>query len=192
MGHDGEIDRDRPGAIVLGMRHRLQSDTYNRLIIDVELLSRDRSEGRKDPLTLDMRSHTPYDNGSPDISTICAIGLKYMAFYWDPRNADILAQQLRSSVAGEEVHFPAQLTPTPGCSLQISNLGTRNATFDCSGGFHHACTYGEAAESDTADRACSFSSKEKRARATLEELCLLSLEVRGRGVVTTDSSPIFP
>jgi hypothetical protein len=54
MGYDGEIERDRPDVTVLRMRHQLRSDTYDRLIIDVEPPSRDTPEGRKDLLMLDM------------------------------------------------------------------------------------------------------------------------------------------
>jgi hypothetical protein len=54
MGHDGEIERDRRDVTVLRMRHQLRSDTYDRLIIDVEPPSRDTPEGRKDLLMLDM------------------------------------------------------------------------------------------------------------------------------------------
>jgi hypothetical protein len=137
MGHDGEIERDRPDVTVLRMRQQLRSDTYNRLIIDVEPPSRDTPEGRKDLLMLDMRSRTPYDNRPHDISIICAIGLKYMAFHWDPRNADIPAQQLRLSVIGEEVHFPSQLTPAPGRSPPVRNLEARSAPYRSRKGMEH-------------------------------------------------------
>lgn len=57
------------------------------------------------------RAETGYDPGAHDVYIICAIGLKYMLFTWDPKNAGIAAQELRFNVAGEDTPFQSQLKP---------------------------------------------------------------------------------
>jgi hypothetical protein len=132
MGPEGEIEQDKPEAIVVRSaqthqnaqepQQQRQSDFYNWLIIETKPPSRDTPEGWKELLMQACSRVRQYDDGSHDVYIICAVGLKYMAFYWDPRDAGNPKQELRLGVAGVEVHFPSQLKPDPGCSPHVPNL----------------------------------------------------------------------
>jgi hypothetical protein len=136
----GDIERDRPYAIVVRSvlarpKNALESpqqktiDFYNWLIVEAEPPSQDTPQGWKELLLRACSRIYQYDKGSHDIYLICAIGLKYMPFYWDPKNTDTPAQELRLKIADEEeeeeeeeVHFPSQLRPALDCSPHVPNV----------------------------------------------------------------------
>jgi hypothetical protein len=128
---EGKIEYDKPQAIVVRAgqwRQHAQSpqqrsfQRYNWLMIETAPPSLDTPEGWKDLLTQACYRMSRYNNGAHDICIICAIGLKYMALRWDPKNADNATQELRIRVAGSEVHFPSQLMPVPDLSPHLPNL----------------------------------------------------------------------
>lgn len=94
----------------------------NWLIIETEPPSRDTPEGWKELLMQACSRLQQYDNGSHDVYIICAVDLRYIAFYWDPMNANNPVQELRLGAASEEFHFPSQLKSAPDCSPHIPNL----------------------------------------------------------------------
>jgi hypothetical protein len=95
MGHDGELERDRPEAIIVRSRPQLGADySSNQLIIDVEPPSRDTPEGWKELPMQTCDRVLQYDNGPYDIYIICAVGLNCIALYWNPRNADYPSTRL--------------------------------------------------------------------------------------------------
>ena len=92
------------------------------LIIETKPPSRDTPEGWAELLAQVCSRECRRDKGSHDVYIICAVGIKYMSFYWDPSNAGNPAQELRLSVAGKDVHFPSQLKPAPDCSPHVPGL----------------------------------------------------------------------
>lgn len=131
LGPDGKEERDKPDAIIVRslvvrknapqMQDR-EFDRYNWLIIEASPPAQDTPEGWKELLMRVCSRVRQYDNGSHDVYILCVVGLKYMPFYWDPKNADNPAQQLRLDVSGEEVLFLSQLRPAQDCSPHLPNL----------------------------------------------------------------------
>lgn len=132
LGPEGDIEQDKPEATVVRSvqvrrqnapePQQRQSDLYNWLIIETKPPSRDTAEGWKELLMQACSRVRQYDRGAHDVYIICAVGLRYMALYWDPRNAGSPTQELRLGVAGEEVRFPSQLKPAPDCSPHVPDL----------------------------------------------------------------------
>jgi hypothetical protein len=129
---EGYLDQSHPDAIVVKARQyhpdaqkpqqQRTFDHYDWLIIETAPPNRDTWEGWKELLQQVCARMHRSDNGTHDINIICAIGLKYMAFYWDPSNTGNTAQELWLTAAGSEVPFPSQLTPAPDCSPHVPNL----------------------------------------------------------------------
>ena len=98
-------------------------DRLTWLIMDVKAASQDTAERWKELLSQACsRAQTGYDTGAHDVYIICAVGLKYMLFSWDPANAGVSARELRINVAGETTRFPSQLKPTSGSSPHVPKL----------------------------------------------------------------------
>jgi hypothetical protein len=126
------IELDKPQAIFVKRMHSHQDaqpshDTvtrYSWLMIEASPPQRDIPEGWKELLmqACSRVCQPTFDNGVHDIYVVCVAGLKFMAFYWDPKNAGNATQQLRLSVAGQEARFPSQLTPVPDCSPHVPSL----------------------------------------------------------------------
>lgn len=135
---EGDHEREKRYALVVKPGHIIpntanpQQRPYegsHRLIIEGSPPAQDTPKGWKE-LILQACSHMcqhQYVNGANDIYLIYAAGLRYMPFYWDPSNADKPTQKLRLNVAGEDVHFPSQLTPIPDCSPHVPNLRAKGS-----------------------------------------------------------------
>lgn len=134
LGPDSRPDPEKPDAIVV-RRVRIdrgsatgedgppQYHRYNWVTIEVEPPGQDTPEGWRGLLQRACSRAASHSCGVHDVFIICAVGLKYMIFSWDPRNTDIPAQELRLSVAGADVHFPSQLSPMSGLSPHVPKLG---------------------------------------------------------------------
>jgi hypothetical protein len=140
---EGYLNQDHPDALVVKARqfhpdaqspqHRT-FEHYDWLIIETAAPSHDTAEGWKELLQQACARINRCDNGSHDIYLICAVGLKYMAFYWDPgnvaanKNNNNTSQQLRLPVPGSDTTaFPSQLTPVPACSAHVPHLTAEGA-----------------------------------------------------------------
>lgn len=138
---DGRSDLDlhKPAAIVVRcVRLRQQAavnaatgdaqpvfefDRFTWLIIEVKRADQDTAENWIELLLQACsRAKTGYDTGAHDVYIICAVGLNYMLFSWDPTNVDVSSQELRIDVAGENTHFESQLKPVPECSPHLPKL----------------------------------------------------------------------
>ena len=108
---------------VAALRRYLNSTGSTWLIMEVKAASQDTAERWKELLSQACsRAQTGYDTGAHDVYIICAVGLKYMLFSWDPANAGVSARELRINVAGETTRFPSQLKPTSGSSPHVPKL----------------------------------------------------------------------
>jgi hypothetical protein len=100
----------------------LKYDRLTWLIMEVKAARQDTAEKWKE-LLLQACSRAATGYGAHDVYIICAVGLKYMLFSWDPTKAGIAAQEMRINVAGETTHFPSQLKPAPESSPHVPKLG---------------------------------------------------------------------
>lgn len=103
----------------------LEFDRFTWLIMEVKPPSQDTAEEwRELLLQVCSRAEKGYEPGSHDVHIICAIGLRYMLFCWDPANAGVPARALRINIAGgDETRFPSQLRPVPEASPHVPKLG---------------------------------------------------------------------
>lgn len=94
--------------------------------MEVKAASQDTVEGWKELLSQACsQAQTGYHIGAHDVYIICAVGLKYMLFLWDPANADISANKLRINVPDKITRFPSQLKPISGSSPHVPKLNFR-------------------------------------------------------------------
>lgn len=100
---------------------QLEYDRLTWLLLEVVPTSQDTAEGWKE-LLLQVCARAERGYGVHDVYIICAIGLKYMLFTWDPKNAGNPAQELRLNIANENMHFPSQLKPVPEASPHVPKL----------------------------------------------------------------------
>ncbi len=107
--------------------------TYDRLtwlIMEVKAASQDTAPKWKE-LLLQACSRAAAGYGDHDVYIICAVGLKYMLFSWDPTKAGIAAQELRIDIAGETTPFPSQLRPASESSPHVPKLGIAGDPDQC-------------------------------------------------------------
>lgn len=125
-----ELDPPGPRPVVM-RRVQMGPDTqegspdyqrFNWIIVEYAPPSHDTPEGWKELLLRACARQEKFDRGTHDIFMICAVGVKYMIFSWDPRNAGNPTQELCIHIAGEDTHFPSQLKPAPEASPHLPNL----------------------------------------------------------------------
>ena len=136
------VDLSQPQPIIVTKtrrRHhqqphgRLIIDRSNYLIILVSRPRRDTLEGWKEIIAkacylVDSGS---FEKGGHTIYIVCAVGIKYMAFYWNPKNAGNVIEQLRLGFGDPEIYFPSQLMPSQNVlrmSLICKPLKIQNGT----------------------------------------------------------------
>ena len=97
-------------------------DCLSWLTIEHTPPSHDTPEGWKEVLLRTCSRPEKLNRETHEIFIICAVGLKYMIFSWNARNAGNPTQELRIDIAGEDNHFPSQLKPAPETSPHLPNL----------------------------------------------------------------------
>jgi hypothetical protein len=107
----------------IGSRQNLSFNRYNWLVIETEPPSQDKPNIWVWLLHRACSRLMQYHDGSHQIFLICAVGLSYMLFTWEPQNACVPGTELQLQADDTMVRFPSQLRPSPTYSPHVPNLG---------------------------------------------------------------------